>query len=185
MPGLHSFVSSVEMAAAPGTVWQYLTKPRLQPGWYPAAQVTGQWPTGRATLSPGDCWEESHAHALFLRPSMRVTVLEADTPTLNLALCYDDGFNCITQELQVQTCTAGNTRIICTTTCYTRTAAGLVPSDRLAVMWRKYDAKLHCLALHLSGTAQNLPFATDTPAAAAAVAAAAPLPTCAVKLVPV
>jgi hypothetical protein len=101
----------------------------------------------------GQRWTESRLGVLFLRPSLEVEVLRCDPATYSLTTRLDDGLNVIVNQMHIagqHSASSSSSIVRQTVECYTRSSQGtLLPSEKLATMWRKHDLMLLRLKAYL------------------------------------
>eukprot|EP00775_Hariotina_reticulata_P003856 gene3856-4113_t len=164
-----AYTLSVEIPESASLVFRLLTFPKLQSRW--VSNIVGhQWPD---VVASGQRWTESRLGVLFLRPSLEVEVLRCDPTAFSLTTRLDDGLNVIVNQLQVNpkhnagqhgASSSSSSIVRQTVECYTRSQQGrLLPSDKLAMMWRKHDLMLIRLRSYLQPAAGVLTVA-DNPA---------------------
>jgi len=171
----HTSTQEFLLPAAPDVVWGLLTSPSRYHQWCQTVTVKSQHDSPISHVQPGSKWLESHPGALFLREWMLVKVLEYSPEDRSMSLCLDDGLNHIRQQLQVApvSCQADLCRMTCSIECYQHTGSGPVPSEKLAVMFKKADGRLTSLAAHLQAAHANI--APNTAATPTVTTVSAPL----------
>lgn len=143
----NAYSVSVEIAEAPAMVFRLLKSPRLQSCWNRDVQLITPAPH---SPMPGSKWLESR-NLLFLRQSCTVEVLDLDEDSMSLTTRMDDSYNCILIKTSVSAHPSSYSRSIVTQTveCLIRAGGLLLPSERLACMWRKADRTLLWLREYL------------------------------------
>lgn len=170
-PTSNAYSVSVDIAEAPAMVYGLLKSPRVQSYWNKDVQLMTPAPHN---LRPGSKWLESR-NLLFLRQSCSVEVLDLDDAAMCLTTRLDDSYNCILIKTSVSPHPATYSHSIVTQTveCFTCAGGHLLPSERLACMWRKADRTLLWLRDYLQpccpgGASTNAP-GINTPARILAV----------------
>lgn len=150
----HVYIQEYVLCASPDSVWQLLSSPGMYGRW--CGTVTIRHHTKHpGTLTSGSSWQESHHGALFLRSWVNATVTQHSTDQRSMVLLLDDGFNHIQQQLKVVGDSPGVCRIVTSLSCFQRRAENSppVPSEKLALMWKKADKRLASLAGYIQGSA--------------------------------
>jgi hypothetical protein len=147
----HAFHQEFVLPAAECCVWDLLTCPSQYAQWCSAVTVKTKDSSTVSQLTSGSTWLESHHGALFLRPWLDVRVLSIDPNQRSMSLCLDDGCNHIQQQLTVMPHPnqPDTSHVSARLECYQHTAKGLVPCEKLAVMFKKADKRLANLAAFL------------------------------------
>lgn len=162
----HAYIQEYAIAAPPAFVWELLCSPSM---WGASDTVTIRHTKHPGTLTSGSSWQESHHGALFLREWVTATIAQHCDDQMKLLLQLDDGHNHIQQQLRVVEDGPGACRIITSLACYQRRAATSppVPSDKLALMWRKADKRLASFVgrVAAAAAAATAAAAADAPAA--------------------